>query len=550
MKKATKVLLVTAALAMGLSTPAMAANVSVTLPQFPVTLNGTNIDNSYRQYPLLVYKDITYFPMTYYDCRFLGVETEWTRENGLKIEKSSLTGAYHPQNAAAKNGKSATAQIAAGKITVNGKNINNSKETYPLLSYRNVTYFPLTWRFAVDEFGWKYNFNGKTGLTIDAGNVKTNSVTLKDARMDTWTFDFAADKNYLYYQGKQGEIYRRPLNNLTDEKQRKTLMTLEQDSYLDNRYAVGDLFEQGGKVYVKYHLGSNLMGSDMQHRLNANGSTTEILDGKYKYYDFAAFQIKSEENIHGWSDPTKLIYTDKNGSKEIGLDNYYYRSGAIDVEGNCSWGESCIAYENNQLYALAFENKKGNQSYICRVDLRTSKTTPISKYPVHADIRVKAFELANNTIYYLTNYKPDGTKDITNYLYSIDLKTGKEVYIAQVGSSDFPDYNVLYAAADSGVYYRDKSTGSLMFYNKNTGKRDVLNGGFKVNLLTAQNGYVIAGFEENPKSSCRLAVYQPTTNGYKQVYTSADCADKAIVNADGVLVYRLMGSNQLVKVQL
>ncbi len=73
--------------------PAMAANVQATLPSFPVTLNGTVIDNSYRQYPLLVYNNITYFPMTHYDCRFLGVETEWTQANGLKIE-----GAYHQQN--------------------------------------------------------------------------------------------------------------------------------------------------------------------------------------------------------------------------------------------------------------------------------------------------------------------------------------------------------------------------------------------------------------------------------------------------------------------
>ena len=51
-------------------------------------------------------------------------------------------------------------------ITVNGKSIDNSKEEYPLLVFRDVTYFPLTWRFAVDEFGWNYTFDGKTGLNI------------------------------------------------------------------------------------------------------------------------------------------------------------------------------------------------------------------------------------------------------------------------------------------------------------------------------------------------------------------------------------------------
>ena len=60
MKKGTKTILLTAALTLGLAAPA-AADVAVTLPDFPVTLNGTAIDNSYRQYPLLVYKNITYF---------------------------------------------------------------------------------------------------------------------------------------------------------------------------------------------------------------------------------------------------------------------------------------------------------------------------------------------------------------------------------------------------------------------------------------------------------------------------------------------------------
>ena len=48
-----------------------------------------------------------------------------------------------------------TVQFVIGNtdITVNGKTINNDEEPYPLLVFRDVTYFPLTWRFAVDEFG-------------------------------------------------------------------------------------------------------------------------------------------------------------------------------------------------------------------------------------------------------------------------------------------------------------------------------------------------------------------------------------------------------------
>ena len=70
MKKTDENIIINSGAIGGVSMPAMAANVQATLPSFPVTLNGTVIDNSYRQYPLLVYNNITYFPMTYYDCRF------------------------------------------------------------------------------------------------------------------------------------------------------------------------------------------------------------------------------------------------------------------------------------------------------------------------------------------------------------------------------------------------------------------------------------------------------------------------------------------------
>ena len=56
---------------------ASAAAVKVTLPNFPITLNGVAIDNAYRQYPIITYEGITYFPLTYNDCRFLGLTTSW-----------------------------------------------------------------------------------------------------------------------------------------------------------------------------------------------------------------------------------------------------------------------------------------------------------------------------------------------------------------------------------------------------------------------------------------------------------------------------------------
>lgn len=72
--------------------------VTVSLPSFPVTLNGITIENERSQYPLIIYKDITYFPMTYYDSRFLGLESIWNAKTGLTVEKTGVNWNYYKYN--------------------------------------------------------------------------------------------------------------------------------------------------------------------------------------------------------------------------------------------------------------------------------------------------------------------------------------------------------------------------------------------------------------------------------------------------------------------
>lgn len=168
MKRSLSALLLTLLLAL-LSPPAARAadTVAVTLPDFAVTLNGQTFSSDYSEYPLLVYRDITYFPMTYYDCRLLGLATSWSAEEGLTIDRGDAPlSEYVRAVRTARNGRSQRAEIARGAVRVNGKRVDNSREPYPLLLFRDVTYFPLTWRFAVEEFGWSYRFDGAGGLAV------------------------------------------------------------------------------------------------------------------------------------------------------------------------------------------------------------------------------------------------------------------------------------------------------------------------------------------------------------------------------------------------
>lgn len=145
--------------------------VTVNLPSYAVSINGQVTDNTYSKYPFLIYKNITYIPMTYYDSRLLGLQTAWSAKTGLEISLAeNALPEYKRELVAQKNKKQQTATIASGKIRVNGKMIDNQQEPYPLLVFRDVTYFPLTWRFAVNEFDWQYQFDIKNGLHIESKN--------------------------------------------------------------------------------------------------------------------------------------------------------------------------------------------------------------------------------------------------------------------------------------------------------------------------------------------------------------------------------------------
>lgn len=526
-----------------------ADNVQVTLPSFTVTLNGQVIDNSYRQYPLLVYKDITYFPMTYYDCRFLGVETDWTNDKGLRIQVSDLVGAYHVQNRKQNNKRQDIAQLATGDITVNGKVIHNNQEEYPLLSYRNVTYFPLTWRFATNEFGWQYNFDNKKGLQINAGNRQTSNVILNDAKAPVWetdTFPFTIDAKYLYYQGEKGAIYRRPLNALQDEKQRKTIYNIpyEESVYFEG-YRTAELQEVMGKIYLGYHYGGAVMGHDEQYRIDETSVSQELSWYQYSpYFDFGDFQIQTTGI--GAAGPIwgPMQLTDKKGTREIGEQKYYYKICYNEARPYNS--------AKNLLYVTAYlyDENSGNleHGHLYAMDLDSGKMTQLLP-----DL-IDSYSYNNNAIYYFHySQTSEQTRDYDRGTLSmLDLTTNQTTAIAKI--TNLGD-NLNYVSTANGVYYRPDGTDDLCFWNKHTGTSEKINDGAIVTDVYSQNGYVFAHFAETPQNPYRLMVFAPSGKTMKQVCATADVSDKAVINENGLLVYRLRGedfatSSQFVTVQL
>lgn len=153
-----------------------------------VTLNGQVIDNKTAKYPLLIYSNITYFPMTYHLSRFMGVSADWNNgSKTLDITAGGARTAYAAETGKKQSG-SVSVTLPSYKISVNGAQINNKEEKYPIFNYNGITYFPLTWAYAVDSFGWSYQWDAVNGLRIDTSSAPA------PAPVEPGTGDAALDK--------------------------------------------------------------------------------------------------------------------------------------------------------------------------------------------------------------------------------------------------------------------------------------------------------------------------------------------------------------------
>lgn len=132
-----------------------------------VTLNGQVIDNKNTKYPLLTYSNITYFPMTYQLSRFMGVETDWNNASkSLNITAGGAQSAYVAEPGKAPRG-SVSVTLPSYKVYINSALSNDVDDTWPIFNYNGVTYFPLTFRYAYESFGWGYQWDAENGLRID-----------------------------------------------------------------------------------------------------------------------------------------------------------------------------------------------------------------------------------------------------------------------------------------------------------------------------------------------------------------------------------------------
>lgn len=187
-----------------------ADSVTVEVPGYNVFVNGQQIDNENSQYPVIKYKGITYFPMTADYLKAIGLSLKFG-DTGLDLNKvEGITSFPKLQQGFLggdnKLGSKHKAYLPSFDVRVNGQLVVNSSEQYPVLSFRNITYFPMTWRFAVEEFGWKTKWDPEVGFeisTFDALDlskedlIEVSTKVVDGKQVDNINFGFVFDERIV-----------------------------------------------------------------------------------------------------------------------------------------------------------------------------------------------------------------------------------------------------------------------------------------------------------------------------------------------------------------
>lgn len=373
---------------MGVETASAAV---VTVPAYPCVMNEQEVAYQNSQYPLLSYKNVTYFPMTYGYCQALEVSTAWVEGEGLYIAyfPNGETSGELPVYAAAKNGGKQNAEVVNYPVYINGKRINNASEEYPLLNFRGVTYLPMTWKYAQEEFHWKTNWDGKTFSVC-------SSAIAGDDRSVSMSVCEVGDKNAL--------LYRLVSESILLDAATESYTVKDTEGYISFDYATEKgtqtTFERDG--YTSYALWQEAQTEAMSGKLSfANG---KLVYAGQELAQVVKEGVKEEElsgyancNVyHGVETYHFIVYTDSSiPAPYTPRQDYAYvkQDGKWIFVGENAMISNAVKGANGELYVTLnfFTGWKGSyipaeQLYCVGTDGTVQKI--IDRYPDYGSMKI------------------------------------------------------------------------------------------------------------------------------------------------------------------
>jgi hypothetical protein len=458
--------------------------VRVTLPSFQVSLNGHHVDNLNRENPLLVYKDITYVPMTWYDSRLLGLEAAWSPENGLNIAQQQVSSSFVAYQADRRNAAAFNAEILTTSVTINGKPIDNSKEPYPLLSFRDVTYFPLTWKFAHDEFGWDYRWDEAEGLSIRSSNPQ---IRVPELPAYVGKNDVAMYKGYYYFAEMAKSSIRVKRAAVQHPTDLESVYSYDIPQGIDTVKPYVQFRILDHELWFTYRLGSNLMGTNTYVKVNADGKGEVIKEGgftDFKKTSYGILAISLGPNY--WSGNLSLVAPgpEDSGRLAVGDSNLVYgryverEHSSFPVTGIGNGDSAEVRGDYIYIRASAESSEEINDlNQIYYIDLRTNETRKI------VDVEVSQFRIFGERLYYV--------KAADHVLYSSELDGTDERRLSEHTVSWFD-------GVGGSVYYTSAiNKNKYLLYQAHPDGEDALVLQEQLSKVQAHNGKLICLLDEN-----------------------------------------------------
>lgn len=268
-EKMKKLVLILLLLVMVVPTSFADDRIEVTLPGFDVTLNGDVVENASEAYPFIVYKGITYLPMTWDMSYALGLELKWNEITGLEIRKrDKVVPLVQKHEGVNKSDQQNYASLVTFPVNVNGTQIDNKTEDYPLLNFRNITYFPMTYAYMVGEFNAGYKWSDEKGLKLAADN----SLEMMIPEPFTLEFEFS-DSDF------------------------------PEDSVLSNEMAIVEAYKDDYRLQINFGTHPELDGY--------------VIDSEVNFLDQSGNYICTEDN------KIRAIYNGLETSNWAGYSNYF-----------------------------------------------------------------------------------------------------------------------------------------------------------------------------------------------------------------------------------
>ncbi|MCL2045346.1 MAG: DUF5050 domain-containing protein [Oscillospiraceae bacterium] len=521
-------------------TLASSQSVQVTLPTFKVTLNGIQVDSSQRVFPLLVYKDITYFPMTYYDCQHLGLQTNWNSLTGFDINNTGISGIYRDYRGSSTNNRSYAATLVNSPVHVNGTPIDNADEAYPMLLFRGIIYFPLTWKFAVDEFSWTYSFNSIDGLVINSTNPAVSrlniSIPSPQEGDSPVSIQFFVKDGLYYIRGDNNEINQGQIE-YPDERSVVFRLPSTYWSHMNVYF-----YTRNNQVHLNYlpRIGGEL-NIEGTVRFNNDGSSVEITP-YWEYFGDIAVMVELQN-----SPPTGNNLFIRQGDGEpvnVGDVGYLYGGDWNASKYTSGGSESRSLYLiDGDIYLLAYSIASDSNPMasinskmgIYRVNISTNSTTRV------IDANVKSFLIENDMIYYLDE------ADIR--IYSVPLDGGVATPLTDnlrenVVINYLSDFQVL----NGKVYYMTQSSepgisGTSRYTLYRSGDPAPINATANVRSIQLLNGYIAVAFDSDDSSAYRMMVFGATG---EIAYKTSDDVIPLTISMDNNRLYYIESESRLV----